>query len=66
MDSKKLNEQGLEQVTGGHGLPSPVVGIPEENSLRIAKQLDEGTFDGSWQSMSGEQFLAWWRASNGR
>lgn len=66
MENNKLNEQALEEVTGGQGVSNPVAGMPEEEALRIAQQLDEGTYIGPWQSMSGEQFLKWWRASNGR
>ncbi len=62
----KLSEDELKKVVGGQGISNPVAGMSEEEAMRIAQQLDEGTYIGPWQSMSGEQFLKWWRASNGR
>ena len=64
----ELNEEELAQVTGGHGISisNPLAGMSEEEAKRIAQQLDEGTCFGPWNGMSGEQFLAWWRASNGQ
>ena len=74
----ELTEDELKQVAGGEGLSeedamrigdgmsNPVAGMSEEDAMRIAKEMNEGTYSGSWRSMSGAQFLEWWRASNGR
>ncbi len=60
----KLSEDELKQVTGGQGMSNPVAGMPREQAERIAKELDEGTYVGQWYTMTGNEFMEWWRKSN--
>ena len=45
-------------------MSNPVAGMPREQAEQIAASLGDGTDMGSWRTMSGEQFLRWWAASN--
>lgn len=45
-------------------MANPVAGMPREQAEQIAASLGDGTDMGSWRTMSGEQFLRWWAASN--
>ena len=62
---KKLNDNVLENVTGGViNMTNPVAGKSREEMEKVAATLGEGQDMGSWKTMSGERFLEWWRESN--
>ena len=43
-------------------MPNPVASLTEEQALKIAKELGDGKDMGSWKTMSGEEFMRWWRS----
>lgn len=45
-------------------IASPV-GLSQEEAEKIAEELGEDKHMGSWSTMSGEQYMDWWRAANG-
>lgn len=59
MDNRKISEQELEQVIGG--MANSEAGMSEEQARKIAENLGEGNDMGSWKTMSGEQFMDWWK-----
>ena len=69
MDNDKLlSEEELEKVIVGLNLnmSNPISGITREQAEQIAKNLGTGKDNGSWRTMSAEQFMEWWEKSNGR
>lgn len=62
----ELSEKELEKVDGGLGMSNPASGISEEEAKKVACALGEGKDMGSWKTMSGDQFMEWWSASNGK
>ncbi|MCQ2424179.1 MAG: bacteriocin [Clostridia bacterium] len=64
-NKNELNEKELSEVTGGAlGMSNPVSGITREQAEAMARELGLGKDMGSWRTMSSEDFMAWWRASN--
>ena len=64
-DKKLLNNEGLEKVSGGVNftdVPNPLSIQTKEEALKIAEQLGAGKDMGSWKTMSGEEFMQWWRS----
>lgn len=58
-------DQGIRPMAAGMcGMANPVAGMSREEAERIAAELGDGTDMGTWRTMSGEQFLKWWAASN--
>ena len=64
-DKKLLNNEELEKVSGGvnfSDVPNPLSIQTKEEALKIAEQLGAGKDMGSWKTMSGEEFMQWWRS----
>lgn len=63
----ELSGEELEKATGGiMSMTNPAAGISREQAEAIAREFGDGKDMGSWKTMSGEQFLKWWEASNGK
>ena len=61
----KIKDDDLKDVTGGMlSMKNPVAGMSREEAEHTAIELGEGQDMGSWKTMSGEQFMKWWEASN--
>ena len=45
-------------------MPNPASVLTEEEALKIAKDLGNGQDMGTWKTMSGDEFMKWWRASH--
>lgn len=54
---KKIKQIRMEIV-----MPNPVSMLSEEEALKIAEDLGPGKSMGSWKTMSGEEFMKWWRS----
>lgn len=66
-DKKLLNNEELERVSGGvifTGTPNPASVLTEEEALKIAETLGEGSDMGSWKTMSGEEFMQLWYSTH--
>ena len=53
-----------EHQMGGVQIANPVAGMSEEEARAIASALGEGKDMGTWQTMSGDEFMEWWRSAN--
>lgn len=58
----ELNEDELSEVLGG--VANPASGLTRENAEKIAKSLGDGQSQDSFTTMSGDQFMKWWKKSN--
>ncbi len=69
MENKKvLNNEELEKVSGGAAfadIPNPLTIQTEEEARLIADKLGNGNDMGSWKTMSGEEYMQWWRSTHG-
>jgi hypothetical protein len=45
-------------------IPNPVSILTEEEALKIAAELGDGQDMGTWKTMSGEEFMMWWKSCN--
>lgn len=43
-------------------MPNPASVLTEDEALKIAEDLGEGKDMGSWRTMSGAEFMKWWRS----
>ncbi len=60
-----LQDKDMEKVSGGTKfaeLPNPVNVLTEEEARLIAAELGDGKDMGLWKTMSGEQYMQWWRS----
>ncbi len=66
MDNQKktLREEDIDRIIGGLGMANPASGISKEQAVKIATELGDGKDEGSYKTMTGDQFMDWWKESN--
>ncbi len=57
-DKKLLNNKELERISGGASA------LTEEEALKIAEMLGDGSDMGTWKTMSGEEFMQLWYSTH--